>query len=369
MDLPLEDSKLRVSVPSISDHYSVSTGHLPEEDDDAAVVTCATSQQHISSSGGDTAMPTHKRMTAGTKHDDGKSTLGISVIGENIIISGRPLLMPAGEDTGESQSLQPQVMDDDEMSALSQETGFLTLLFPRSKKGQWCCLVFILLVVIGSITVAVVCATGLCRCCTANCSSNNNATNTENTNNNMTTTKSPSSTMTTPTHAPTTTLPTSLAPTAMPTPKPQAFLTTQELYEAVDAYLNTGTANPVYGHSIRAWDVSQLTNFSSVFDARRNPNASKFNEDLTGWDTAKAVTMENMFYDARSFDGNISTWQTGGVTNMREALSRATNFSGNLSQWDVSSVITMDGMCKCQNAYNSGRIERSSISPSWQPLS
>ena len=140
--------------------------------------------------------------------------------------------------------------------------------------------------------------------------------------------------------------PTTTAPTVMPTMTPQSFLTTEELYTAVDEYLETGRAkNPAYGHPIGVWDVSQLTDFSSVFSAKRNGLAYDFSEDLTGWDTSRAVTMYFMFYDARAFDGDISTWKTGRVVNMTEALSRATNFRGDLSRWDVSSVTTMNGMC------------------------
>jgi surface protein len=137
------------------------------------------------------------------------------------------------------------------------------------------------------------------------------------------------------------------APTAVVAPPRRAFTTTEELYNAVDEYLLSGAAvNPEYGHPIGVWNVSLLTNLSHVFDAfRRNPRAYYFNENLTGWDTSRVVTMEDLFLDARSFDGDVSTWNTGRVTSMRETFGRATSFRGDVSRWDVSRVTTMERMC------------------------
>jgi hypothetical protein len=71
------------------------------------------------------------------------------------------------------------------------------------------------------------------------------------------------------------------------------FTDTNELCDAVDEYL--AAVNPensavaaAYGYPIGAWDVSGLTDFSSLFDAwssggERNPAAKWFNEDLSGW--------------------------------------------------------------------------------------
>jgi surface protein len=126
-----------------------------------------------------------------------------------------------------------------------------------------------------------------------------------------------------------------------------SFSTTQELYEAVDEYLMTGSTNANYGKTIGAWNISLLTDLSNVFNAYdRNPLALYFNENLTGWDTSRVITMENLFLDARAFNGDVSTWQTGNVINMYQTFGRATSFNGDVSQWDVSKVTTINRMCK-----------------------
>lgn len=91
----------------------------------------------------------------------------------------------------------------------------------------------------------------------------------------------------------------------------EAFKTTQELYDAVDAYLGNALPNispsafdtQEYGHPIGMWDVSQLTDLSHVFDLHfrekdiRLISAIKnFNEDISGWNVSQVETMEGMFY-------------------------------------------------------------------------
>jgi surface protein len=51
--------------------------------------------------------------------------------------------------------------------------------------------------------------------------------------------------------------------------------------------------------------------------------ATSFNQDLSGWGTAKVTDMSYMFYGATSFNGNISGWDTSKVTDMHGMLYRA----------------------------------------------
>jgi surface protein len=150
------------------------------------------------------------------------------------------------------------------------------------------------------------------------------------------------------------------APTLAPgsvSPEVVVVRTTPELYNAVDLYLahrfgamNRSRKNALMDDkgivAIGLWDVGDVSNFSSVFDVRRNPFAAQFNEDLHLWDVSDGFTMENMFYGAEQFDGDISTWNTSSVINMKDMFAMALKFNGNLSFWDVSRVTTMEGMCK-----------------------
>lgn len=355
MDLPsygdggdMDDFHQRLSNTSSSGNlYSDSNDHLPEDGPPSRQIMSSSddvlfASQHIRSTGGDTATTAQQHQM--DKDDDKHNILGEEAgRGENIVYINP--LMPTGESTGERESsysvMDHSLRDDASTSTLSQESVFnKTSFFPQSRMGQWLCVILTGLFVLSSFAVAGVCGSGLCRN-DASSAGDRSSTNV------LFNTHPPADVNVRAPSAPTASLTTvAMAPTATPTIARQAFVSTQELYDAVDQYLATGSADPVYGYPIGDWDVSQLTNFAKVFSANRNGLAFDFNEDLNGWDTSRALTMESMFYDARSFTGNISSWNTSSVTNMREALSRATNFQGDLSQWDVSRVTTINGMCK-----------------------
>jgi surface protein len=53
-----------------------------------------------------------------------------------------------------------------------------------------------------------------------------------------------------------------------------------------------------------------VTNMSSMFN-----NASKFNQDISTWNTSRITNMSNMFRDAILFNQNISVWNVSSVTN------------------------------------------------------
>lgn len=119
---------------------------------------------------------------------------------------------------------------------------------------------------------------------------------------------------------------------------------TESLYAAIDKYLSNKSGYlylsvvTAHGYPIGSWDVSQITNFSNAFSAERNPGTKFFNEDLSGWNTSAATTLEAAFMGAETFNGNISTWDTGRVTSMSMLFKNAYRFQGNLSEWDTSSL-------------------------------
>lgn len=74
------------------------------------------------------------------------------------------------------------------------------------------------------------------------------------------------------------------------------FEVSQELRDAVDAYLGDDSPNTevaqLRGWPIGSWDVSALEDFSRLFDAfGRNTRASEFNEDISTWNVSRAVNM------------------------------------------------------------------------------
>ena len=101
--------------------------------------------------------------------------------------------------------------------------------------------------------------------------------------------------------ATTTTVPT-MSPRSEPTfsSPPKAIESRAELRAAVDRYLvDNSPASSVfqeYGFPIGSWNVSLVTDFSSVFDGDfRNSLAREFNDDISEWDTSVATTMYRMF--------------------------------------------------------------------------
>jgi surface protein len=92
-----------------------------------------------------------------------------------------------------------------------------------------------------------------------------------------------------------------------------------ELITAVDSYLDNGTSSDAalqYGYPIGQWDVSQVSNFSNIFQTDRNAKAYTFNEDISQWNTSSAQSMSYMFAGAAMFRQDISSWSTSRVINM-----------------------------------------------------
>lgn len=73
-------------------------------------------------------------------------------------------------------------------------------------------------------------------------------------------------------------------------------------------------------------------------------DAQKFNQDISGWKTARVTNMKEMFNNAREFDKDISGWDVSGVTNMESMFLSAKKFNKNIGSWDVGKVTTLKSM-------------------------
>jgi uncharacterized protein (TIGR02145 family) len=124
-------------------------------------------------------------------------------------------------------------------------------------------------------------------------------------------------------------------------------ITDENIHAAVDMWLlNEDVAEATYGH-ISEWDVSSVTNMSSMFHS-----ASDFNGDISSWDVSSVTNMSHMFFNADSFNGDLSSWDVSSVTNMNWMFSDASIFNGDLSSWDVSSVTNMNWMFSAASIFN-----------------
>ena len=104
-----------------------------------------------------------------------------------------------------------------------------------------------------------------------------------------------------------------VGPTSLPV---KCFETTEELFDAVDAYVANNTKQTIvgqtYGWPIASWCVSKLSNFSDVFSAERNPDMATFEEDISDWDMSGALYLFQMFRGAALFDQDLF-WDTSNV--------------------------------------------------------
>ena len=152
----------------------------------------------------------------------------------------------------------------------------------------------------------------------------------------------------------------------------QLCFTNQSLQAAVDLWISDESQATVLFGNISDWDVSCVTDMTSLFDGAFSfngdisgwdvsnvngmffmfRNASSFNGDIFSWDVSSVTTMSEMFSGASSFNGNISDWDVSSVTNMRYLFSGASSFNGDISSWDVSSVTNMHGMFYVDLSFN-----------------
>jgi surface protein len=135
-------------------------------------------------------------------------------------------------------------------------------------------------------------------------------------------------------------------------PTPIPFESNTELRKAVCKYTEyrLGDADyfaNTYGWPIGRWDVSNVEDFSGIFDLN-----TSFNESIGSWDTSSVTNMSCMFADVASFNQNISFWDTSSVENMSSMFLGATSFNHDLSSWNVSRVTDMSFMFAGAASFN-----------------
>ena len=91
-----------------------------------------------------------------------------------------------------------------------------------------------------------------------------------------------------------------------------------------------------YNGDISQWDVSNVTDMSSMF------NGSYFNNNIGQWDVRNVKNMCEMFEDS-FFNQDISEWNVSNVRNMT-SMFRSAEFNKDISRWNVSRVYDMSYM-------------------------
>lgn len=98
-------------------------------------------------------------------------------------------------------------------------------------------------------------------------------------------------------------------------------------------------AENIYETNFNAWDVSKVTDMSSMFQG-----IYLFNEDLSNWDVRNVTDMSDMFSEAIEFNSDISEWEVDNVENMSGMFAFATAFNVDIGDWKVGKVTAMSNM-------------------------
>ncbi|CAL6393591.1 unnamed protein product [Bathycoccus prasinos] len=140
-----------------------------------------------------------------------------------------------------------------------------------------------------------------------------------------------------------------------------------DYYESVRGFADQTKFNG----DISKWDTSQVTSMISLFwnasdfnqdiarwDTSRAEHmdwmfgSTTFNQDISGWSTAKVTSMWGMFYYASAFNQDIGGWNTEKVTDMRSMFSYASAFNQDIGGWNTEEVTSMEYMFHYASAFN-----------------
>ena len=134
-----------------------------------------------------------------------------------------------------------------------------------------------------------------------------------------------------------------------------------DLFEKVDLYvsLNVIVTNE-YGN-IADWDLSLITDTSNLFNEQRdcngNPTTSRTGLaqwstqiDISSWDVSNVTNMSSMF-EGSEFSGSISLWNVSSVTDM-SSMFKNSSFNSSINMWDVTNVTDMSFMFKDNSVFN-----------------
>ena len=115
-----------------------------------------------------------------------------------------------------------------------------------------------------------------------------------------------------------------------------AFLDKASLQGALaEWHNNQATAEATHG-LMSTWDVSAVTDLSSLFDGK-----ASFDEDINAWDVSKVTSMESMFRYTGTFNQPLSAWQVGQVTNFYGMFYSSALFNQDISVWNVTGATNM----------------------------
>ncbi|HET8809613.1 MAG TPA: BspA family leucine-rich repeat surface protein [Flavobacteriaceae bacterium] len=102
-----------------------------------------------------------------------------------------------------------------------------------------------------------------------------------------------------------------------------------------------------FNQSINHWDVSNVTNMSSLF-----ANMEYFNQPLDNWNVSNVTDMSGMFQGSTAFNQPLNSWDVSSVTDMTGVFLEAKSFNQPVDNWNVSNVTNMSSMFEGVLSFN-----------------
>ena len=103
----------------------------------------------------------------------------------------------------------------------------------------------------------------------------------------------------------------------------------------------------VFNQPLNNWNVSNVTDMSRMF-----MSACSFNQPLNNWNVSNVTTMKDMFWSAKVFNQPLNNWNVSNVTDMSRMFLRAGAFNQPLHNWDTSNVTDMSWMFYWATQFN-----------------
>ncbi len=103
----------------------------------------------------------------------------------------------------------------------------------------------------------------------------------------------------------------------------------------------------VFNRDVSQWDTSNVTDMDGLFKAN-----VKFDQDISGWNVSNVRSMSQMFYANADFNQDISDWDVSNVQDMSSMFLAADKFNQDISKWKVHNVSNMDRMFRLTKAFN-----------------
>ena len=138
------------------------------------------------------------------------------------------------------------------------------------------------------------------------------------------------------------------------------FQTRLQLLTAIHAwnYNSPRSATDILYGTIDSWEfASSLTDFSNLFDADTSHSNSSFNANISNWNVSSVTDMSSMFNGCSSFNQDISNWNVSTVTDMSSMFKGCTTFDQDISSWNVSNVTDMSSMFEDCSSFRQNSIK------------